>query len=118
MVAEDNADLRELFALWLERAGARVTTTSDGREALDLMVRLVPDVVVCDLHMPGMDGYEVVRQMRDLAGLAGIPVIAVTGSESERSILRTLEAGFAAHLVKPVTAGALSTQVQRVLRTH
>ncbi|MET0554630.1 MAG: response regulator [Vicinamibacteria bacterium] len=115
LLVEDNVDLRELLCIWLEIAGARVRQASDGHEALRAVRLAVPDVIICDLHMPGLDGCGFVDQMRRELKL-DIPVIALTGSESERAVIRTLEAGFQGHLLKPVTREALVSQIGRALR--
>jgi CheY-like chemotaxis protein len=116
LVAEDHDDLRELFRFWLERTGATVTEASNGVEALERVQTMPPpDVILCDLHMPGMDGCAFLSLLKERAGLEHIPVIAVTGSESDRALMRTLEAGFTAHLVKPVTSPALIAQIKRVM---
>jgi CheY-like chemotaxis protein len=115
LLVEDNADLRELLCIWLEIVGARVRQASDGHEALRAVRLAVPDVIVCDLHMPGMDGCGFVEQMRQELKVE-IPVIALTGSESERALIRTLEAGFKGHLLKPVTREALVSQIGRALQ--
>jgi CheY-like chemotaxis protein len=115
LLVEDNADLRELLCIWLEIVGARVRQASDGHEALRAVRLAVPDVIVCDLHMPGMDGCGFVEQMRQELKVE-IPVIALTGSESERALIRTWEAGFKGHLLKPVTREALVSQIGRALQ--
>ena len=113
---EDNADFRELLGQWLERAGAVVSVARNGHEALlELETRPRPDVIVCDLHMPGMDGCAFVSRLKDALGLGHIPVIALTGSVSDSALMRTLEAGFSAHLRKPVSEESLQAQIRRVL---
>jgi len=116
LVVEDHPDLRELERFWLERAGAVVREASDGVEALVVLAaRPPPDVIVCDLHMPVMDGGTFVARLRDDARYRHIPVIALTGSATNRALIETLEAGFSAHLVKPVTDETLRAQIHRVL---
>ena len=116
LIVEDHPDLRDVFKIWLERAGARVRVAGNGAEALGVLESgLAPDVIVCDLHMPGMDGCAFLSQVKEHAGFGSIPVIAVTGSLSDNAMMRTLEAGFDAHLVKPVTGDALQAQIGRVL---
>jgi CheY-like chemotaxis protein len=115
LLVEDNDDLRDLFCIWLEAVGARVHQAANGLAALRAVQRDVPDVIICDLHMPGLDGCGFVDQMRRELKL-DIPVIALTGSESERALLQTLEAGFRGHLLKPVTREALVSQIGRAVK--
>jgi CheY-like chemotaxis protein len=115
LLVEDNEDLRDLLGIWLEAAGARVRSAANGHEALRSVRLAVPDVIVCDLHMPGLDGCGFVAQMRRELQV-DVPVIALTGSESEQALLRTLEAGFRGHLLKPVTREALVAQIGRALK--
>jgi CheY-like chemotaxis protein len=115
LLVEDNADLRELLGIWLESVGARVQQAANGLEALRAVRLAVPHVIICDLHMPGMDGCGFVEHMRQQLKL-DVPVIALTGSESERALFRTLEAGFHGHLLKPVTREALVSQIGRALK--
>jgi CheY-like chemotaxis protein len=116
LVVEDHLDTLELLEFWLDRCGATVTTARNGLQGIELLERLSPpDVIVCDLHMPRMDGCAFLQHIRAMEGLGHVPVIALTGSASNDAMLRTLAAGFKAHLVKPVTADAVARQVQRVL---
>lgn len=118
LVVEDHEDSLELMQFWLERVGATVSAARSGAQALGILeLGPPPDVIVCDLHLPGMDGCALVGLVRGKLGLTQVPVIAVTGSVSEDAVLRTLDAGFQAHLVKPVTGEAVASQVRRVLRT-
>jgi CheY-like chemotaxis protein len=115
LLVEDNEDLRDLLGIWLEGVGARVQQAANGLEALRAVRLTVPHVIICDLHMPGMDGCGFVEHMRRELKL-DVPVIALTGSESERALFRTLEAGFHGHLLKPVTREALVSQIGRALK--
>jgi two-component system CheB/CheR fusion protein len=116
LVIEDHPDLRDLLRMWLERGGAVVHEACNGTDAiLVLATTRPPDVIISDLHMPGMDGCAFVTHLRQDAGHGHIPVIALTGSATDRALISTLEAGFDAHLVKPVTDEALHAQIHRVL---
>lgn len=117
LVVEDHDDLRNVLRSWLEQSGALVSEAGNGLEALEVLATGPrPDVIICDLHMPGMDGCAFLSRLREKAGFGHIPVIALTGSQSDRALTRTLVAGFDAHLVKPVTSASLRAQIQRVLR--
>jgi two-component system, cell cycle response regulator DivK len=117
LVVEDHDDLRDALSQFVEQAGAEVRSARNGIEALAaLRANPLPDAIVCDLHMPGMDGCEFLIRLRDDAGLGYIPVIALTGQPSEEAMLRTLEVGFDSFVVKPILPVALVAQIRRVLR--
>jgi len=103
LVADDNADAAGSLALRLELAGHEVRTAQDGLEALTIARGFKPQVVVLDLGMPGMDGYETARQLRQLSWGRRARLIALTGWGQQQDRLRTAEAGFDVHLVKPVS---------------
>jgi len=104
LVADDDEDARTLVATVLEYAGARVTLRASGREALELLDRVHPDVLVTDIAMPGGDGYWLVRELRARVAAQGghIPAVAITAYGDTHGPARTLAAGFAAHLRKPI----------------
>jgi CheY-like chemotaxis protein len=101
-VVEDNLDaaltLRDLLEIW----GFEARTAHDGLSALKVVPEFHPDVVLLDIGLPGIDGYEVARRLRGRADLPGILIIAITGYGQESDRQRALEAGFDQHLVKPV----------------
>ena len=102
LVVDDNLDAAESLSLFLELLGHEVRTANSGPEALTTASALRPDVVVCDIGMPGMDGYEVCRRLRERPELAGMVIVALTGWGSEHDRKRSQEAGFDHHLTKPV----------------
>ncbi len=102
LVVDDNTDLADSLAICLRQKGHQVRTAADGQAALDLAGRLRPEVVVLDLGLPGQDGFEVARRLAATPGLAGVPLVALTGYGREDDRRRAVEAGFAAFLVKPV----------------
>jgi len=102
LVVDDNQDAADSLAALLEIEGFDVRTAYDGDNAVQAVQRAAPDMIVMDLGMPGMDGYDTARAIRGLAGSAGILMIALTGWGQSDARRRTLEAGFDHHLVKPV----------------
>jgi CheY-like chemotaxis protein len=100
LLVEDDRDSRELMQFMLERRGAEVTAVGSVREALEVLDRAPPAVVVSDIAMPGEDGYALIRKIRAL-GLR-IPAVAVTAFSRAHDRERALAAGFQAHLTKPV----------------
>jgi len=79
LVVEDDRDGRLLFLEWLSDAGFRVEQAHNGLQALERAIDLVPDAVLTDLHLPGIDGYELTRRLKTDARTTSIPVLAVTG---------------------------------------
>ena len=108
LIVEDNDDARESLQLLLESLGHRVVSAADGARALALAERLQPEVVLIDLGLPTLDGYEVARAFRASPGGKTITLIAVTGYGQAENRRQSKEAGFDAHLVKPVSETLLS----------
>ena len=104
LVVDDEASVRDLLAMTLSKCGASVTVASSVRDALNAMRARNPDVIVSDIAMPEVDGYEFIRTIRGLAAREGaeVPVIALTAYASLQDQNRALELGFNQHLSKPV----------------
>ena len=107
LVADDNRDAAEALSLQLQLAGHDVRTAHDGIEALTVAKTFDPDIVLLDIGMPKMDGYEVARQLRLQPGSRRVTLIALTGWGQQQDRDRTADAGFDAHLVKPVAEAQL-----------
>jgi len=107
LVADDNEDAAESLALLLWNAGHEVHAVFDGQAALSAVEKLQPRVALLDIGMPNANGYEVAQRIREYPWGKGIYLIAVTGWGQERDKRRAREAGFDAHLVKPVPAETL-----------
>ena len=102
LVVDDNVDAAELLGEVLEMDGHQVTVVHDGMAALERMGAAAPEVVFLDIGLPGMDGYEVARRIRERSGGTSPRLVAVTGYGQASDRQRAREAGFDAHLVKPV----------------
>jgi PAS domain S-box-containing protein len=109
LVVDDEADARDLVATVLQTHGAEVTTASSVDEGLALLSRSSPRVLVCDIGMPGADGYQLIRRLRALTGSssAQVPAVALTAYAREEDRRRALEAGFQMHVAKPVEPAEL-----------
>ncbi|MBB3220478.1 PAS domain-containing hybrid sensor histidine kinase/response regulator [Pseudoduganella umbonata] len=107
MVVDDNADAAQMLALLLEAAGHSVAVCSDARQALGAVVDSPPVLMFVDIGLPGMDGYELVRRLRQLPETAKACIVAITGYGTQQDRERALAAGFDEHLVKPVHPKAL-----------
>jgi PAS domain S-box-containing protein len=111
LIVEDSDDARESLRLLLESLGHRVIEASDGQRGLALALQHRPDVVLIDLGLPGLDGYEVARALRSTPEGNTTALIAVTGYGQQDDRRRSKEAGFDAHLVKPVSLTLLSSLI-------
>lgn len=116
LVADDDDLLRTIVEHKLSSRGWRVLVAADGIEALRLVRERSPQVVVLDAMMPGPDGFEVLRRLKEDPATAGIPVIMLTSRKLEDDIVRALELGASDYLVKPFIPGELALRVQRLAR--
>jgi CheY-like chemotaxis protein len=114
-VVDDDPDMRHILRVWIEQTGATVLSAADGAHALEVAREKKPDLVFCDLRMPRFDGYAFMDGFARDQQLCHVPVLVLSGEMDPAEIRRTWEAGFAGHLVKPVTKDAVLAQIQRVL---
>jgi PAS domain S-box-containing protein len=114
LVVDDNVDGAKIQQTLLESSGHDVRIVHDGLAALEVALEYRPDVVLLDIGLPGLNGYEVAQAIRRQPIFKGILLIAVTGYGLEADRQRTRQAGFDYHLVKP----ADFAEVQRIMRTH
>lgn len=113
LIVDDNADAVESLRLLLELDGHQVAAATDGTSALAIAESFQPQVVLLDIGLPGLSGYEVAQRLRARPGGAAITIVAVTGWSAEEDRLRSRRAGCDAHLVKPLVIDEL----QRLLRS-
>jgi CheY-like chemotaxis protein len=116
LVVDDTLDARELYAEYLRIAGLRAEVAEDGLDALSKASTLQPSVIVMDLAMPRMDGWEATRRLKADPVTRDIPVIALTGHAIERSRERAIEAGADGYLTKPCYPDSLLAEVHRVMK--
>ena len=112
-IVDDQARIIRLVRQNLEQAGYRVVAATDGASALDLFASEDPDLVVLDLMMPGIDGYEVLSRIREFSWT---PIIILSGRDDEQDIVRGLEFGADDYVIKPFVPAELRARVQAVLR--
>lgn len=116
LVVEDEPDIAALVAYQLAREGMRVETAADGRAALGAAEREVPDLIVLDLMLPGLSGYEVLAELRRRPATREAPVVVLTARREEEDRVRGLELGADDYLTKPFSPRELVLRVQAVLR--
>lgn len=112
LVVEDNVANLELVTYLLQRFGHTVTSAADGEGGFALLHREAPDLVVCDVQLPKMDGYEIVRRAKAHPALRGIPLIAVTALAMVGDRDRLLAAGFDGYIAKPIEPETFVAQVE------
>lgn len=114
LIVEDHEDSRDVLRMVLESCGATVQLARDGEEGLARIAEQRPDLVLCDLRMPHMDGFAFMERLQADRKLRRIRVIAVTALGSDEDILRTWKAGFEGHVVKPVDLELITSLLERV----
>lgn len=115
LVAEDSEDLREAYVDWFTFKGFRAAAAASGPETVDLAFSLGPAIVVMDLSLPRLDGFEVARRLRADPRTASTPLIALTGHSGQDVAQRAREAGFACYLLKPCLPDRLLVEIARLL---
>jgi len=115
MVVDDSITVRRVTQRLLERNGMRVITANDGLEALSLLQEHVPDVILLDIEMPRMDGYEVAAHVRNDSRLADVPIIMITSRVGEKHRARAIELGVDDYLGKPYQESQLLDAVEALV---
>jgi DNA-binding response OmpR family regulator len=118
LVIEDDEHISQVLKFMLERQGYRVVHLADGRAAVNHVASstLVPDLVLLDVMLPYIDGFEIVRQMRARAAWRGVPVLMLSAKNTERDSVRALDAGADDFVTKPFQPNELLARVRRFLR--
>jgi two-component system cell cycle response regulator DivK len=115
LVVDDFQDNREMFAEFLSLSGFRVAEASTGREAIDRSFELLPDVILMDLSLPELDGWEATRQLKNDARTRHIPIVALTGHALADHSREAREAGCDAFLTKPCLPEVLVVEIRKML---
>jgi two-component system cell cycle response regulator DivK len=113
---EDNSDNRLLVRRVLEAEGYRVIEAEDGIQGLSHIRSEVPDLVIIDINLPEMDGYEVTMRLKQLPGMQTVPVVAMTANVMKGDRERTLAAGCDGYIPKPINIDTLPAEIARFLR--
>ena len=115
LVVDDYQDAREMYAEYLEFSGFRTAEARNGAEALEKAFALTPDVILMDLSLPVMDGWEATRRLRADARTHNIPIVALTGHALSGHADGAKDAGCDAYVTKPCLPDALVQEVKRIL---
>jgi len=118
VVVDDNLDAAESMAMLLRNVGHEVRIEHDGLAAIKELTRELPDIVLLDIGLPGISGYEVAKRLRQHPGGESVRIYAMTGYGQEDDRRRSMEAGFDGHLVKPVIPSDLFALVDAAVRPH
>jgi CheY-like chemotaxis protein len=114
LIVDDNEDAANSLAMILKLSGHETDSVYTAADALERVTAFKPDVVLLDIGLPGMDGYEVAQKIRELPGLRDIRLVAVTGYGRSDDRLRARDAGFDDHLTKPVEFAVLDRTIAGV----
>ena len=115
LIAEDEPDIRELVAFTLRFAGHEVVTTANGEEAYHKALEIIPDLIMMDVRMPRMTGYDACRAMKQIPALKDIPVVFLSAKGQDSEIQTGIEAGAEEYLLKPFAPDQLVERVKAIL---
>lgn len=118
LIVDDYPDALDIWTIYLRSLGYDVSTAADGAGAIEQAERLQPDVIVLDLELPGISGFEAARRLRRNPVTQDIPLIAATGYSHHRQLTMAREAGFDQVMVKPVDPETLVDAVERMADRH
>ncbi len=116
LLVEDNPDNFELVRFLLERAGYQVLEAHDGQTGLDLARRELPDLVLMDLSLPGVDGWTAARELKADPKTASIPLLAITAHTLPGDRNRALESGFNGYISKPINIQSFADDITQALQ--
>jgi len=116
LIAEDEADIRQLVSFNLERETYKTITAGDGKEALTLATSKIPDLIILDLMLPGIDGFDICRLLKNKDLTRNIPILILSAKGEESDIIKGLELGADDYVTKPFSAKVLSARVNTLLR--
>lgn len=118
LIAEDEPDIRDLIKFTLNFAGHEVIVTTNGEEAFEKSKETIPDLIMMDVRMPRMTGYEACKRMKENDVLKFIPVVFLSAKGQDSEVAAGLEAGAVEYILKPFAPDQLSETVNRLLETY
>lgn len=118
LIAEDERDIRDLIQFTLMFAGHKITAAANGAEALDLAPKVKPDLIMMDVRMPKMTGYEACREMKKIDEIKNVPVIFLSAKGQDEERQTGIEAGAVAYILKPFAPDELTKQIADILKAN
>lgn len=115
LIAEDERDIRDLITFTLSFAGHQVTAASNGEEALQKALQIIPDLILMDVRMPRMTGYEACKRMKQENSIKHIPVAFLSAKGQESEVQTGLEVGAVEYILKPFSPDELTERVKQLL---
>ena len=115
VLAEDDAHIARLIIFKLEREGYELLWAQDGEEALETIKKNKPDLILLDIMMPVMDGYEVLKKLKEDENLKSIPVIMLTAKGQEQDVIKGFEYGVEDYIIKPFRPAELAARIKKAL---
>ena len=115
LIAEDEPDIRNLITFTLRFAGHEVTAAQNGEEALELALTVMPDLILMDVRMPRMDGYEACKRMKADEKIQHIPVVFLSAKGQEAEVQTGLKAGAEEYILKPFSPDELTDRVKALV---
>jgi two-component system alkaline phosphatase synthesis response regulator PhoP len=115
LIIEDHADMRELLSWQVELMGLAPVVAKLAREGIDKALAERPDLIILDIMMPGMDGWQAARELREKPGMKDVPILAATALFRETDLKACTEAGCNGYIVKPFTFQELQAKVQELV---
>jgi len=115
LIAEDEPDIRDLVAFTLRFAGYEVVTGTNGEEAVQIAKKELPDLILLDVRMPRMTGYEACKQIKADSSLKDVPIVFLSAKGQEAEIQSGMEAGAEEYLLKPFAPDQLTERVRSIL---
>jgi two-component system phosphate regulon response regulator PhoB len=116
LLAEDDKQIGDMISFKLTNSGHQIVRAQDGEQAVELVTRERPDLILLDAMMPGLSGFEVLRRIKGDSAVRSIPVIMVTAKGHERDVLTGLRSGAIDYIVKPFSLKELTARVELALR--
>jgi DNA-binding response OmpR family regulator len=116
LVAEDERDIRELINFTLSFAGHEITQAANGEEAVAKAQEVLPDLIMMDVRMPKLTGYEACRQMKDIESVKDIPVVFLSAKGQDEEIATGMEVGAIDYILKPFAPDELTQRITEILQ--
>jgi CheY-like chemotaxis protein len=118
LIAEDERDIRDLITFTLRFAGHEVTAASDGVEAVEQVEKVMPDLIMLDVRMPKMTGYEACERIKSQDATKHIPVVFLSAKGQDTEVRAGLEVGATDYILKPFAPDKLTERVSEILKKH